>query len=423
MKSLTFINPNDDCTSNLRAQKSLLQTLPSNINSIFLNPISLSDLPKDTKLKSRIALSINRSLPQLKQTLTTLNKSNLHLSAFTVDILGIFAVDIAREHNIPPYIFFFSNAMALSLVLHLSKLDESITCDFMDLNEPISLPGCIPLKRIDLPDHIQDKTNEAYRFALEKCKKYRLVEGIIVNSFRDLELEVFRAFKDGGWCNVPVYPVGPVVQSSGLSSSVDYLKWLDNQPDGSVFYVSFGSGWTLSYNQLMELAFGLEMNGQRFLWLVKSPDEKGPNATFFTRVLGEDKKQGIGRFIVAPQGLVLSYCATGGFLMHCGWNSCLDGIENGVPFIAWPLFAEQRMNAAFLTEGLKVSLRVEVNEDGIVERKLLGKLLKELIGGEEGKEIAKRMGVVKDGAKKAWSENGSSKKGLGELAYRWIGES
>jgi len=57
---------------------------------------------------------------------------------------------------------------------------------------------------------------------------------------------------------------------------------LDKQPNGSVLYVSFGSGGTLSQEQLNELALGLEMSGQRFLWVVRRPHETSANASFFS---------------------------------------------------------------------------------------------------------------------------------------------
>lgn len=356
----------------------------------------------------------------------------MRLSALVVDILGVSAIDVAKELNIPPYVFFFTNAMALTLVLHLSELDQIIKCEYRDFLGDVRLPGCIPLKGRDLPDHFQDRSNEAYKFALEKCKKHLLADGIIVNSFSDLEPAALEALECGGWCKVPVYPVGPIIQT-GSESSSGCLKWLDDQPDRSVLYVSFGSGGTLSHEQMNELAFGLEMSEKRFLWVVKSPNEKASSAAFFNVESAADplnflprgfleRTKNRGKVVPSwvPQHLALGHRAVGGFLTHCGWNSCLDGIVNGVPLIAWPLFAEQRMNAALLAEGLKVSLRAEVGENGVVERKNVAMLVRELMGGEEGKEIEKRMRVLRDGAAKAWSESGSSEKALVDLANKWI---
>ncbi|KAK7845199.1 hydroquinone glucosyltransferase [Quercus suber] len=102
--------------------------------------------------------------------------------------------------------------------------------------------------------------------------------------FMDLEPGAFEDLKKGGKGKPQVYFVGPLIRSisdHGADES-ECLRWLDKQPNGSVLYVSFGSGRTLSNQQLNELALGLEMSGQRFLWVVKSPHETAANASYFS---------------------------------------------------------------------------------------------------------------------------------------------
>ncbi|RWV89513.1 hypothetical protein GW17_00048335 [Ensete ventricosum] len=75
----------------------------------------------------------------------------------------------------------------------------------------------------------------------------------------------------------PVYLVGPLTQSgkNEADEGAECFRWLDRQPKGSVLFVSFGSGGTQSMAQMTELALGLELSGQRFLWVVKSPSDGG----------------------------------------------------------------------------------------------------------------------------------------------------
>ncbi|OVA10887.1 UDP-glucuronosyl/UDP-glucosyltransferase [Macleaya cordata] len=61
------------------------------------------------------------------------------------------------------------------------------------------------------------------------------------------------------------------------------MTWLDMQPRDSVLFISFGSGGALSAEQITELACGLEMSLQRFIWVVRKPFEDAAAArTFFS---------------------------------------------------------------------------------------------------------------------------------------------
>jgi len=111
--------------------------------------------------------------------------------------------------------------------------------------------------------------------------------------------------------------------------------------------------------------------------------------------------------------------STGGFLTHCGWNSILESVVNGIPLIAWPLYAEQKMNAVMLTEDIKVAVRAKANENGLVGREEIGRLTKALMEGEDGKKLRSRMKELKDAAARVLSEDGSSTKALSELALSW----
>ncbi|KAK1377180.1 UDPGT domain-containing protein [Heracleum sosnowskyi] len=255
----------------------------------------------------------------------------------------------------------------------------------------------------------------------------------MVNTFKDLEEGAIQALQDLG--SPPIYPVGPLVQMDHLSTAadgLDCLRWLDDQPRGSVLFVSFGSGGTLSSNQITELALGLEMSEQRFLWVVRSPDDEIANASFFSIQTKKDpvdflpqgfiertKGQGLVVPNWAPQAQILSHGSTGGFMTHCGWNSILETVVNGVPVIAWPLYAEQKMNSAMLTEGLKVALRPQVSEKGLVGRVEIATLVKHLMEGEEGKRLRTRMRDLKDAASKVLSDEGSSTKAIAQVASKW----
>ncbi|KAJ4728147.1 Glycosyltransferase [Melia azedarach] len=388
--SITFLIPTDGPPS--KAQKSTLESLPASINSVFLPPVTLNDVPEDVRIETVISLTVARSLPSLREELKSL-VANTPLVGFVVDLFGTDGFDVAREFNVSSYIFYPSTAMALSLFLYLEKLDEMVSCEYRDMSEPVNIPGCIPIHGRDLLDPVQDRKNDAYKYVLHHAKRYKLADGIMVNSFMDLEVGAIKALQKEEPGKPAVYPVGPLVNMGSSSSSgtekEECIKWLDDQPHGSVLFVSFGSGGTLSSEQLNELAIGLEMSGQRFLWVVRSPNDKAANATFFSAQSQKDPFEFLpkgfldrtkGRGLVvpswAPQARVLSHGSTGGFLTHCGWNSVLESVVNGVPLIAWPLYAEQKMNTVMLTEDIKVALRPKANANGLMKEKKLPELSK-----------------------------------------------
>jgi len=216
----------------------------------------------------------------------------------------------------------------------------------------------------------------------------------------------------------------------GSNNDIKYLRWLDKQECNSVLYVSFGSGGTLCEEQIKELAWGLELSGQKFLWVLRPPNKFGIIADFGAR--NEDPleflpegflQRTVGQGLVVPywasQVQILGHGAIGGFLCHCGWNSTLEGVVHGIPLITWPLFAEQKMNAVLLTDDLKVALRAKVNENGIVEREEIRGMIRKLMVEEEGKEIRQRMRNLKDVANDALKDDGSSTVTLTQLALKW----
>ncbi|KAI3889082.1 hypothetical protein MKW92_000001 [Papaver armeniacum] len=118
---VTFIIPSET-NSPSEAQKVVLDSLPGSINSIFLSPVNLSDLPNDVMI-----------------VLKTITSSRHHVVALVIDIFGTTALDVANEYNIIPYIFFPTTAMCLSLFYHLPVMDQAYSCEYRDVSHPIQI--------------------------------------------------------------------------------------------------------------------------------------------------------------------------------------------------------------------------------------------------------------------------------------------
>ncbi|KAG5226991.1 UDP-glycosyltransferase 83A [Salix suchowensis] len=130
-----------------------------------------------------------------------------------------------------------------------------------------------------------------------------------------------------------ILPVGPLLASNRLGDQVGYfwaedstcLKWLEKQPPNSVVYIAFGSFTVFDQAQFQELA----------LRLINEAYSEG----FQERVAARGKIVGW-----APQQKVLSHPSVSCFLSHRGWNSTMEGVSNGMPFLCWPYFADQFLN-------------------------------------------------------------------------------
>ncbi|CAA2960616.1 hydroquinone glucosyltransferase-like [Olea europaea subsp. europaea] len=426
----TFVIPNDG--SPINSQKALLEPLP--VNSFFLSPVSIDDLPKDSGIEIRMPNIIIRSLPAIHEKLNELNKSN-RISALVVDLFCPLAIDVAREFSIPAYIFFIISATDLSLGFNLPEPESSLS-EYGNVQEMVQLAGSLTLHGSDIPDSIRDNSNDAYKWTIDLCNRYRLADGIIVNSFLELETDAFKDLQQHGSSIPPIYPVGPLIQSSSDSETdpgSKCIEWLNQQPPRSVLYISFGSGATLSKEQFNELALGLEMSGHRFLWVVRSPQENTVAAYFSAQrakspfdylpmgFLERTKDKGLVVDSWVPQVQILSHGSTGGFVTQCGWNAILESVVNGVPVIAWPLCFEHKMNAVILTDGLKAAIRVKENENGLVEKGHISNLVNELIEGEQGKQVQHRMRDLMNVAANALSLDGSSTKSFVEVVQKWTG--
>ncbi|KAK7272844.1 hypothetical protein RIF29_13884 [Crotalaria pallida] len=187
-----------------------------------------------------------------------------------------------------------------------------------------------------------------------------------------------------------------------------WIQWLDKKLEEkcSVLYVAFGSQAEISNEQLQEIGKGLEESMVNFLWVIRK-NEWGLPEGFEERV----GNRGIVVREWVDQREILMHESVEGFLSHCGWNSVLESICAGVPILAWPMMAEQHLNARMVEEEIKVGLRVETcngSVRGFVKWEGLRKTVKELMEGEKGREGRKKVMELANMAKNAMQEGGSS---------------
>ncbi|XP_074287280.1 UDP-glycosyltransferase 76B1-like [Silene latifolia] len=235
--------------------------------------------------------------------------------------------------------------------------------------------------------------------------------GVICNSFKELESPSITRVRE--ILSIPVFPIGPLHKYSPTSASSilteDHtsISWLDKQPPNSVLYVSFGSMAAISSTDFLEIAWALANSKQPFLWVVRPGLSQCPLPEGYLEIV-KDR----GHIVKwAPQVEVLAHPAVGGFWTHCGWNSTIESISEGVPMLCLPFFVDQAMNARHVSETWKTGL---VLENGI-RRDEIEKGIRRLMVEEEGEAMRSRAASFKNFATQCLMEGGSSSKALDAL--------
>lgn len=287
-------------------------------------------------------------------------------SCIIADKIVMWADQTAREFGIPRLVFDGSSCFSL-VCTH--NIVESKVFDTVSESEPLVVPGLldrIELTRAQLPGAVNIGPSDIKDVRNEIRAKELAAYGVVVNTFEELEpayIRECRRVRGKVWC------IGPVSLCNednldkaerGNKSLVNYdhcLKWLDLWGPSSVIYACLGSLNRLTAPQLIELGLGLEACGRPFIWVVQGMKESR-FANWISESGFEERIEGRGILIQgwAPQVLILSHPAVGGFLTHCGWNSTLEGICAGLPLLTWPLFAEQFYNEKVVVQVLKIGV-------------------------------------------------------------------
>ncbi|CAH9076591.1 unnamed protein product [Cuscuta europaea] len=217
----------------------------------------------------------------------------------------------------------------------------------------------------------------------------RSCEIILVNSSDEI---------DGKYIRKKMVTVGPLVRVDEGKDDVTIMKWLNKKEERSCLYVSFGSEYYMRKEDLEEMAYGLELSGVNFIWVIRFPeggddetmtlDEALPSG-FLDRV----KERGLIVEKWAPQARILRHKSIGGFLSHCGWNSVLESVQFEVPILALPMHLDQPAHARMAVE-LGIALEIERDENGKLQREVVVNAVKTFLGEEKCEELRAKVKQV-----------------------------
>ncbi|XP_010426114.1 PREDICTED: UDP-glycosyltransferase 76E4-like [Camelina sativa] len=332
------------------------------------------------------------------------------IACIIYDKLMYFCEAAAKEFNLPSVIFSSSSATIQVCYSVLSKLNaEKFLTDMKDpeMQDKV-LEGLHPLRYRDLPT----SGFGPLETLLEMCREVvntRTASAIIINTANCLESSSLSRLQQE--LEISVYPLDPLHITASLpgpsllQEDMSCVGWLNKQKPRSVIYISLGSKAHMETKELLEMAWGLANSNQPFLWVFRPGSILGSNGI---ESLPEEISKMVSErgYIVkwAPQIEVLGHPAVGGFWSHCGWNSILESISEGVPMICRPFQGEQKLNAMYVESVWRIGIQV----GGEVERGGVERDVKRLMMDEEGADMRERALDLKEKLKASVRSGGSS---------------
>ncbi|KAI9168805.1 hypothetical protein LWI28_002206 [Acer negundo] len=346
------------------------------------------------------------------------------LSAVISDVtLSSAITPITTDLDLPNYILFTSSARMCSLFACFPN------CSVDQFEDDIEIPGLPTIPISSIPPALLNSKSLFATIFLQNAQEVMKSNGVLINTFEALEGDILHAINDQKVLDgfPPLYAIGPFLpcefekRDHGGNSP---LKWLDDQPDGSVVYVSFGSRTALSREQMKELGNGLVSSGFKFLWVVKDKKVDKDDEGSLDNLIGNELMKRIedhGNLVIknwVDQDEILSHKAVGGFVGHGGWNSMVEAAWHGVRLLVWPQFGDQKMNAETVERsGLGIWVKNwGWGEQTVVKGDEVGEKIKEMM---ENNLLKSQATLIREEARNAVGDCGSSERTLKGLIQKW----
>jgi hypothetical protein len=323
------------------------------------------------------------------------------------------ALRAAGALGVPGAMLWTQSCAVLSLYYHyVHSLAAFPSADDAAPDAPVDVPGLpTTLTTRDLPALIHAPEEFVWRqVMLSDIASLRgTVSWVLVNTFDELEHAAIQALR----AHLPaVLPVGPLFETeedgggSGRHDGCTCTAWLDAQPPRSVVFVAFGSLVKLSRDEMAEVASGLASTGRPFLWVVRNDSRDLLLPADDTAAAASGDSSSRGKVVPWCDQLgVLSHRAVGCFVTHCGWNSTTEALAAGVPVVTYPVWSDQRTNAALLVDAWGVGVRLKAPATSDALRRCIEAAMSSTL---EGEGMRARAEEWKGKARAAVADGGSS---------------
>ncbi|KAI3890222.1 hypothetical protein MKW92_002682 [Papaver armeniacum] len=430
-----------------RLQSTLSSSKPNNICLAEI-PFSSADhgLPPNSESTDSLPPHLITTLLYASETLKpsfdkfiteTIRTENRVPNCIIFDLFLGWVTDTAQRVGAFSYAFTagaYATAMHFSIWLHSPHRKD----DTNDLIEEFHVPKFPDTCRVHLSQlcsHLRESNKESTfaKFFRRQIFSSLKSDGMLCHSVEEFEVVGLKALRNLMEPK-PVWTVGPLLPSFLLhgnknknkESTVSHsrtgkefgispescIEWLNQQKPSSVLFISFGSQNTISAPKMMELALGLEKSGKSFIWVLRPPSGFETTSEFkpewlpegFVERMTETKKG----FLIkkwAPQLEILCHTSTGAFLSHCGWNSVLESLSQGVPIIGWPLYADQTYNSKMIEEDLGVSVELARANEGELCSEDVKKVIEQVMDGSKGEQMRKKATVIAEKIRAAMRED------------------
>ncbi|THF96552.1 hypothetical protein TEA_006033 [Camellia sinensis var. sinensis] len=371
-------------------------------------------LPSELVRAANMAAFIEATMTKMEEPFERiLDRLETPATIIVADGLLSWAVEVGNRRNIPVASLWPIPASMYSLIYHFDLLVQNghFPVDLSERGEERVeyIPGLSPIRLADLPTifHVEDK--QGLLKAFHMISKVPKSQYLLFSSIYELESPVVDALQLK--FPIPIYSVGPLIPYFNLEHPTshtiasqtdhDYLIWLDSQPQSSVLYVSMGSFLSVSSDQMEEIVAGLRDSGVRCLRVARDKASRSKEAC------------GSSGMVVpwCDQLKVLCHSSVGGFWTHCGWNSTMEGVFAGVPFLTLPLLYDQTLISKFIVEDWKIGWKVKKNGeiDKLVTREEIAELVQTFMNLENPgrKEMMTRVREIREICRRAIEKGGS----------------
>ncbi|KAI3838854.1 hypothetical protein MKX03_002630 [Papaver bracteatum] len=304
--------------------------------------------------------SFDLSLPSFNDILFAIKPDLL-----VYDFIQPWAPTLASQLNIPAVQLLTTGAAFTLFALHLLKEIPSTHFPFPSIylydHEAHQV-----IKRVSHPKGIEDR--DRITQSIDKSTGI-----VLINTFKEIEEK---------YLDYLSYTLGKELVSVG-----PLLQNPTNIP--SLIFISFGTEYFMSKEEILEVAYGLELSEVNFIWVIRFP--KNHEEYRLAQVLPKGFTERIGEKVMvvenwAPQAKILVNDKIGGFASHCGWNSVMESMKYGVPIIAMPMHLDQPINARLVVE-LGLGAEVERDGDGRLDIRVIGEVIRKVLMGKEGMEV------------------------------------